>query len=209
MAISLGTPGDQAPLDPKFVKLTSDSFLGTLYAKVYEYYAQANTFMSVKGKRFEKGVVHSELWQAMKYLRFEEITGGNREDRKDEWRRILEVEELPPSRSEVFLAQYFVQAVSKGDWGAIEDAAKLLKIMAENPSTHPGKVPCHYYVGMAAFELLMVEGRPGWKGKGRLPTQKEVKERAKLKRRKAEGKFAPPQRWYRIFNELGLEDLPL
>jgi hypothetical protein len=69
MAISLDNPGDQAPLDPKLVKLTSDVFLSELYAKVYEYYAQANTFKSVKGKLFGKSVVHSELWQAMKYLK--------------------------------------------------------------------------------------------------------------------------------------------
>jgi hypothetical protein len=204
MAISLATHGDQAPLDPTFLKLTSDAFLNELHAKVYEFYSQTNTFTSVKGKRFEKGVVRSELWRAMAQLRFDEITGRDKEAEK----RILEVEELPPSQSEVFIAQYFLKAVSKGDWATIEDSARLLRMMGENRAGSPKKIPWHYYVGMAAYELLMVENRPGWKGKGRLPTREEVKERSKSKRRKAEGKFRAPQRWYRIFNELGLEDLP-
>jgi hypothetical protein len=207
MAISLDNPGDQAPLDPKLVKLTSDVFLSELYAKAYEYYVQANTFKSVKGKLFEKSVVHSELWQAMKYLRFEEITGS--QESREELRRIMEVDEMPLSQSEVFISRYCLEAVRKGDWAAIEDASKLLKMMGENPALHPGKVPWHYYVGMAAYELLLMELRPGFKGLGHLPTKKDVKKRAIDKRKKAEGgKYDPPERWDRIFKDLGLKDLP-
>ena len=205
MAISLAIPSDHPPPDPKLVKLTSDAFLSELRTKVYEYYTQANTFMSVKGKRFEKCVIHSELWQAMAHLRFEEITGRDKEEEK----RITGVEELPLSRSEVFISHYFLEAVSKGDWAAIEDSARLLKMMGENRARPPRKLSWHYYVGMAAWELLMVEGRPGWKGRGRLPTKMDVKKRAIGKRKKAErGKYKQPVHWDRIFNALKLGDLP-
>jgi hypothetical protein len=204
MAISLYTPPERPDPDPKMAKLISDAFLSELWTKSYEYYVQANTLKSVKGKRFEKGVVRSELWQAMGHLRFEELSGG--EKYREEVARILGVEKFT-SQSSDFISHYFVQAVSKGDWAAIEDAAKLLKMMGQNRALHPGKLPWHYYVGMAAWELLFVELRLGWKGQGRLPTRKEVIARAKAKRRKAEGKFKTPEHWYRIFNDLGLEDL--
>src|ERR1700722_4705784 len=106
MAITLTGFSDQPPpppLDPKLVKLSSDAFLSELHAKVYEYYSQANTLKSAKGKRFDKGVVRSNLWQAMARLRFDEITGHDKEAE----RRIMGVEELPPSRSEAFISQYF------------------------------------------------------------------------------------------------------
>lgn len=209
MAISLYTPVERPEPDPKMAKLISDAFLSELWTKVYEYYVQANTLKSVKGKRFEKGVVHSELWQAMKHLRFEEITGRNKEEQREELKRVMGVEELPLSRSEVFLSRYFLQLCREGNWAVIEDAAKLLKRMGENRALIPGKLPWHYYVGMAAFELLMGERRPGWKGQGRLPTKMDVKKRAIAKRKKAEGgKYEAPERWDRIFKDLGLEDLP-
>jgi hypothetical protein len=198
MAISLQASPEQPPRDPKLAILLTDSFLDELYAKSYEYYVEANNFKKASGDPFSKGVVRSDLWNAIRRLRQAKYLKELHKDKP----------ELAPGPEFIrdasnFLRDYYVQAHSGDDLAPLKDAEKLQEILLKVRSV--GKIPWHYYVGLAAWELLFVVHLHG----GLVPTKMQVKERAIAKRKKSEGgKYRAPRRWDRIFSDLKLGDLP-
>lgn len=198
MAISLATPSNQPPLNPKLARLISDPFLSELYAKAYEYLIGANNFKDESGKRFGKEIVRSDLWNAISLLRQARYLKEHHKDKP----------EMAPGpkftrKASAFLSVYYFQAHSEGDLIALKNATKLQEILQK---VRPfGAIPWHHYVGLAAWELLILVHIQG----GRVPTKMDVKQRAIAKRKKSEGgKYKAPQRWDRIFSDLGLDDLP-
>jgi hypothetical protein len=198
MAISLRIPDERPPLDPKLARLVTDAFLNELSAKAYEYYIGANNFKDASGKRFQKEIVRSDLWNAIARLRQAAYLKEQHSDNP----------ELAPGpeftrEAEAFISSYYLQGCSEGNLVAQKDAIKLQELFLEaRPSS---QIPWYYDVGMAAWELLIVVHMRG----GRIPTKKDVKKRAIDKRKKREGgRYDPPERWDRIFSALDLGDLP-
>src|SRR6516164_9948436 len=116
--------------------LLSAEFLAALHAKAYQYYVRADR------RRFAKDVVHSPEWRTIMTI--------------PQDKRFPDPEAV--NRAADFFASRLVEAIQKGDSDWIRKLANLLDLFhlsghRNEEGTRLG-VPWHYYVGMAAFELL-------------------------------------------------------
>ena len=199
MPISLAIPSDLPLPDPKLARLVSDPFLGELYGKSYEYFIGAHEgFKGESGKRFGKDIVHLGTLVCHHRIKRSALPKELNKNKAKSLPNKYSVQ-----KHSDFLSRNLDKTFSEGDLGLIEDLLKLARIYFK--ARPAGEIPWYYYVGLAAWELLILVRLRG----GRVPTKMDVKQRAITKRKKAEGgKYKVPQRWDRVLSDFDLADLP-